>query len=780
MKPQSPKDGSGLELETARIYALLGAQVETRQLLRGYEIDVIATFQLGPLRMRVLAECKEYSRPRKVSDQDMRGFAVKLLAAREAGLADKGIFITTSDFTKTAKQTANRHSIQCLTLEQLRNELVDFRHYLDSSISVFEKTPLFKYYIDQRASDIEDFSTILSDEEAQQFLHSPLVNYVAELFLSGEQRIALLGNFGTGKSSFCEKYCYDSLLAYNKDSSRRLPVRINLRDFRSGIDIQQLIISVLQRNHGVKINERLSLELQRMGRFVFLLDGLDEMSTKVDRAVLNENLRELSRLATDGDNQYLLTCRTHFFQERVVDEFLEEYRVLYLLDWDQFDLRRYLRKRFSRRWRQIFGRITGNSRLEELSRTPQFVDMLLSGLPGGSDDADLRHITSLQVYEKYVDKWIDRESRRRGAVMRPEQRGHFVEFLAMKVFEGEVAGLHFSELYEVAREFSGYDDATRLDYFDNDVRSCTFITRNSRGVYGFRHRSFMEYGCARIVRREIGSGRPSLLERRELTEEIIRFLGEMSFGDPAIEQLHAWSCLEGRKSSERILSKNAARILLALKCELRGMAAERFSIIDDPWTRIGAALASSDPTAFDRAVEESYSWLLSYVAHYTRLYSLLGDEVSPDEILQEVLMSLLTQRERFDSASQATFRSFISARVRHHILDRARLVQRRQEVPLEIVERSMLPVLGVVESSQITQLEMADAWRRIEAELSEEEVRIFRDRFLEGKTWKELAADYSVSPETAKRWLYSARKKALNALADQQSRRVTSKPVRKE
>jgi GTPase SAR1 family protein len=377
------RDGAALEQEVARIYALLGAEVKTRVLVCGYEIDVLVTMKMGPMRFRILVECKDYSEPRRVDDAGMRGFVVKLLAAREAGQADKGLFVTTATYAKTACVTAERHGIQCLTLNDLRNQLVDFSPYISPVLVDSEASALHRYYVDQRASDLEDYASALSREEAKLYIHAPLVQYVTDLFLSGERRIALLGNFGTGKSSFCERYCYELLCEHKRDSSRRLPVRIQLRDFRSGLDIHQLIAGVSHRTFGVSIDERLCIELQRMGRFVFLLDGLDEMSTKVDRSVLVENLREISRLATDGDNQYLVTCRTHFFTERVVDEFLEHYRVLYLLDWDRADLRRYLEKRFPGSWRQLFERIVRNPRLEELAHTPQFVDMLLSGLSAG-------------------------------------------------------------------------------------------------------------------------------------------------------------------------------------------------------------------------------------------------------------------------------------------------------------------------------------------------------------------------------------------------------------
>src|SRR5262245_23658114 len=123
MKEDIPKvaPGSALEREVERIYRLLGAVTRRRVLIKGYEIDVYAEFRRGPLSFIVLVECKDYSPMRSVSDLDMRSFVAKLLAARECGAADKGAFVTSSSYAKTALATADQHGIQCLCLEELQN-----------------------------------------------------------------------------------------------------------------------------------------------------------------------------------------------------------------------------------------------------------------------------------------------------------------------------------------------------------------------------------------------------------------------------------------------------------------------------------------------------------------------------------------------------------------------------------------------------------------------------------------------------------------------------------
>jgi restriction endonuclease len=237
---RSSSSGEELEREVERLYALLGATVRRRILIKGYEIDVHAIFSRGPIRFAVIVECKERAISHAVSDIDMRSFVVKLLAARECGAADKGVFVTTSHLAKTALATAELHGIQCLRLSELYNQLADFSGYLNAIITDFKNSTLSQWYVEQTASEIEDYDTLTAVDRASA-LHSDVVKCVDDiLFVQKENRVAVLGNFGTGKTSFCLKY--RDLLASRatSDVSARIPILVDLREFRSGLDIHQV------------------------------------------------------------------------------------------------------------------------------------------------------------------------------------------------------------------------------------------------------------------------------------------------------------------------------------------------------------------------------------------------------------------------------------------------------------------------------------------------------------------------------------------------------------
>lgn len=743
---EEDKSGKRLEKEVERIHQLLGGNCKRRVLIKTYEIDVLTQFNKGPLSFAVIVECKEYSHDRRVSDSEMQVFVAKLLAARECGRAEKGVFVTTSDFTKNARATAGQHSIQCLTLNELKNQLVDFSAYSHAVKKDFSNSDLAKWYVPQTGSDVEDYD-LINTRRPRFGLHRPLDSYVDFIFSKEkEKRIALLGNFGTGKSSFCVMYRNLLIDRYIRDQSSRIPILIDLREFRSGIDIHQVITNVLQRLPGVNIDLGLCLELQRMGRFFFILDGLDEMATRVDRTVVTENLREIDRLNTEGDNLYMVTCRTHFFQERIAEEFLRDYRVIYLTEWGPTELRQYLKNRFPDHWRSHARKIASTSGLEELSKTPLLLEMISRSIMTAKDE-DFSNLNIAKLYDSYTSHWIAQQSKRRGAIMSITQRRMFAEKLAALLYLENRTDLHFSELYQVARKFSGYVDATNLDYFDTDVRTCTFITRDSKGNYLFRHRSFMEYFCAFVICREINSELPETFSSKMMTREIMLFLLGMEISERGFSNLQKWS----KDFGNDVLSQNSTRLLLAKSKTLQDSVAQFYNISPTETANLLEAIDQDNASSLNKFVVAKYDELRRIAIDLAKPYGF--DSGESDDLLQEVLLSMLQRNYRLGSVESANLQinNYFSQLVKNRLLDRHRLKMRRKEVPLEYLD--LESERFVDQDSLYEELQFEKTWTYIEQKLkksdfSEENRRVFIDHFKHKKSIAEIAQEMALDGKT--------------------------------
>ena len=219
-----------------------------------------------------------------------------------------------------------------MKVSEVATQLVNLDDYVDQIIQDFKTSRLRKYYVELSASTVEDFDSL--DAPAPE---RPLDDVVKRVLLQ-KSRLALLGNFGTGKTSFCKKFAHDLAVMYKSDATVRIPVIVPLSDYETRLDIQELITNTLQFRYGVRIDLTICQELQRLGRFLFLFDGFDEMASRVDRDVVLDNLRELNKVARIKENKFVVTCRTHFFRDNVEASVFDEFETLYIPEWGATEL----------------------------------------------------------------------------------------------------------------------------------------------------------------------------------------------------------------------------------------------------------------------------------------------------------------------------------------------------------------------------------------------------------------------------------------------------------
>ncbi|UCG57269.1 MAG: restriction endonuclease, partial [Phycisphaerales bacterium] len=248
--------GSSFEANCLKVLRLLGYSVELNVTVGGCQIDIFASYQTGVISLRLMVECKDYAVGRNVGVTELKEFAGVLQAARGRAV-DKGLMITTQGFTREAKEFGAAAGIELVRFADLATRLVQFDDYVDRVICEFESLPASRYYIELSASETEDYDI----EDESQF-ERPLTDVVSRLLLrEGRKKVALLGNFGTGKSTFCRKYAYDLAKRFRSDATSRIPVLVNLSDYESKLDIQELVTNTLQFNYGVRIDLTLCQEL---------------------------------------------------------------------------------------------------------------------------------------------------------------------------------------------------------------------------------------------------------------------------------------------------------------------------------------------------------------------------------------------------------------------------------------------------------------------------------------------------------------------------------------
>src|SRR5205085_2702787 len=184
------------------------------------------------IKHRVLVECKDEKRAVDANQRVMQ-FQGLLSVARNSGEADAAEIVTRIAWGDAAKGFAHKAGISLLTYTEKVSQLLDFTSYLNSLITRFDiqddrrpsEPPLGGYYVNAKAELLRR-----NKKKAVQSLDEYLLKWSG--CDDGRGHIAILGEYGTGKTSLCHKLARDLAEAYiNTPASSRIPIVLNLRDF---------------------------------------------------------------------------------------------------------------------------------------------------------------------------------------------------------------------------------------------------------------------------------------------------------------------------------------------------------------------------------------------------------------------------------------------------------------------------------------------------------------------------------------------------------------------
>ncbi len=256
--------------------------------------------------------------------------------------------------------------------------------------------------------------------------------------------------------------------------------------------------------------------IEEKGDTILLLDAFDE-----DIEALHDHdkrMKEILEVAKDF-RKIVITSRTQFFPSKKEephetgyitygDENKEiKFQKLYLSVFDDKDIKKYLRKRFS-----PFSRLQKKyyKAYKIIKKSPNLMvrPMLLShieDLVNSKPDFEF----SYQIYEVLINKWIEREASKPGIKEKYGSKERYQELLyefshqlAIDLYENkENRGGYFI----AKKEEFGKDTSLSLTDFEEDhlqlseaeMRSKSLLNRNAIGQYKFSHKSVLEYFLAK-------------------------------------------------------------------------------------------------------------------------------------------------------------------------------------------------------------------------------------------------------------------------------------------
>lgn len=513
--------GDQFEEDVADLYMVMGYEVSRHVPMFGQEVDILAKRRVqggGPYT--VIVECKYKGGNSLAGNEDVQSIAPAYSIAKANNAVSSCTLVTTNGFSLAAKEAAKASGIHLTTKRELVSNLLDFSHYM---------TQLQKRYINDFGSGEESWYIQSRVKKGEEVFES-LDDYV-DRWLSRRNKspLAILGGYGTGKSSFCRHYAS----RLSSHSSGITPVIIPLRDFPKVVRLESLIRDFLDEQCDSPSPKFDTFwRMYQEGLLLIFFDGFDEMATRVDRATLEANLTEIEKFA-GGVNNMILTCRPEFFvsgkEEAVAfqpaSSFMSErasaYERIDLMLWTDEQVSRYVDKRVEslspkpkyspEYYSNAIHRIPS---LADLSVRAVHLELIIKMLPTLIDSG--KPITRPSLYRAYLEKELSRESVQnkrlkiisdedRLALLRTVAAEHF--FKSQDVLDFEVASRIIQAQLGIAR--ADVESVTR------DFLNRSFLLREG-DAYRFAHKSIGEYLFAQVIYEQIIGGNMELLSRYKL------------------------------------------------------------------------------------------------------------------------------------------------------------------------------------------------------------------------------------------------------------------------
>lgn len=459
-----------------------------------------AQLESGTFRFRDPLNKKRRFIPLRLDDTPIIGSLAQFLYIDwRPGIREKEYVKLLSACQPSGKPLVNQHDAiapkPCLGF--------DIQQYLEELDHCFKDSQIENWYVPlagYRESANEDQVEINVEEYVDSWLK-----------LHEKGQLAILGDYGTGKSWLCLLLAKRSADLYrDTQNGSPLPLLISFKRYQANMDLAELIRTELFDGYAVEVWNLPELRRGlKSGSILPILDGLDEMAKALgERAALIA----YSRLGLASEiPKVLVTCRTHYFYSGTEQrEFLApdtayhalvkvpRFEILHLKLLDPQRIRECITRRCDQsKAAEVVRFVESTYNLPELCSRPVLLSLVcefhdqLPNLGEASSSSDL--------YEIYIDSWLHREFRNGRLAIEPNAVKSFFEDLAeLMVNESTLVidGTLLKQLLSTFVESFGLS-SDKWKEIDRQIITSTFIKRSVGDGWQFAHRSFQEFFYAR-------------------------------------------------------------------------------------------------------------------------------------------------------------------------------------------------------------------------------------------------------------------------------------------
>ena len=377
------------------------------------------------------------------------------------------------------------------------------RDYLERFPDVGTQQLRPEQYVWPAASMQDSMGQDISTEHVGQLLKSVLLE-------DPNAFVLLLGDYGSGKTSFMRMFgrelAGDALAA---DLNAPIPIYLNLGFARHSSDLLDAISAYVAR-YGVSIQPaQLKDFLLRRRNAVLLLDGFDEMASRVDYRIVPQILEKIRGLQLATGVRIVLSGRSSFFRSDIEVGIVGAGYVVRLQPFDDKSMLAYINLRYPNLTSRAAALFQRHANVRALCRNPIHLMLFVNwlgvadqtlrrsaaasgdGALGPPSAADLDDLSVVGLYHRFFQKTLQDNF---GIVTRwpLDQRWAFIRRVAWDWFKEGIFEWPLSEFSKrIETELPGLT-RDEIDEYTLQLLNCTFFTRVG-DRYRFLHQSYVEY-----------------------------------------------------------------------------------------------------------------------------------------------------------------------------------------------------------------------------------------------------------------------------------------------
>ncbi|XZN92895.1 MAG: NACHT domain-containing protein [Microcoleus sp.] len=453
-----------------------------------------------------------------------------ILALRESvkkQRTDEGWLVTARRISSAARDEVKKdenRDLACYTFDELLDQDADFTAYLDWLETEITSRKINTKYVPLACTKEEiDPDTHRKIGVSHYGEGDGWIEGYIDLWLDDpvKEHISVLGEFGTGKTWFAMHYAWMALQRYKKAKKGglqrpRLPLVIPLRDYAKAVSVESLFSEFFFRKHEIPLAGYSAFEqLNRMGKFLLIFDGFDEMAAKCDRQETINNFWELAKAVVPGA-KVILTCRTEHFPEgkegrALFNAELQASTTILTGETPQFEVLE-LEKFNDEQIGQALSfqteaatveKVMGNPQLLDLARRPVMTELILEALP---DIEAGKPVDMSRIYLYAVRRKIERDIKAERTFTSLADKLYFLCELSWEMLSTDQMSLNYRGFPDRIRGLFGsvVQEEKDLDHWHYDMMGQTMLIRNADGDYTPAHRSLLEFFVAYKFAAELG------------------------------------------------------------------------------------------------------------------------------------------------------------------------------------------------------------------------------------------------------------------------------------